>query len=387
MAKRNSCCLAAFLIVLVLIGGTIAAGYFGGNYALKRYLGDEGELFQLGINNWSDLFDFLSGTGKILKGKPEIDENDQPNQQNLESAHTQLESSIVGYDSETSFLGSGNLIFRTPLKLTGGQLAALIDDELTSLKEDSGLELSVSQVKLEVDANDNNYCVIIMTLSINKDNIIEPIKDKLGPFASILTSSLGDKIYLTSVNRYQAENGEIKIDSSYTQSNLYIGNGSNSSINETIIELLVSLFKAEDKNDLNADFGGIIIEAVNKVGKVSFENSSNVSYIVFDNHYNSDLIQKLLVTAEIDLADYNNLNESNKAALADIKQKANNMLANLAGTELTETTTPTLAQVQNIINDIELDNTVFLSAYQSDPAAVDLTNYQNDMDALAALFS
>ena len=387
MAKKNSCCLAAFLIVLVLLGGTVAAGYFGGNYALKRYLGDEGEKIQMGINNWGDLFNFISGTGKLLKEEPEITDQDKPSEQNLESAHTQLENSIVGYDSETSFLGSESLIFKTPLKLTGGQLAALIDDELASLEKDSDIELSVAQVKLEVDSDDNNFCIITMTLSVNKDDIVKPIEDKLGAFASIITYSLGEKIYLTTVNRYQAVDGEIIVDTAYTQSDLYIGNGSNSAINDKIIDLLVSMFGAEDKNDLNADFGEIIIEAVNKAGRVSFEIDSNISYIVFDNHNNSELIQKLIVTGEIDLADYNNLSEANKTILEEVKTKANNLLATLAANELTETTTPTLAEVQNIINNIELDNTNFVSAYQNDPAAVDLTVYQNDVNALTALFS
>jgi hypothetical protein len=388
MAKKGNCCLAAFLIVIILLGGTVAAGYFGGNYALKKYLGDEGELIQMGINNWGDLFNFISGTNKLLKEEPEISEQDKPSQQNLDSAHEELESAIIGYETGTSLLDSqGALAFKAPLKLTGGQLAALINNELTSMEENSGIKLTVAQVKLEVDPDDNDFCIITMTLAIDKDDIIKPIEDGLGPFASIVTNALGKYIYITSVNRYHAVSGEISVDSAYTGSNLFIGNGSGSAINEQIVGLLVSLFGASDKNELNSNLGNVVISAVNSVGKVSFEQSNNISYIVFDNHRNSELIAKLAVVAEINLADYANLDEANKTVLSDIKTQANNTLATLASTELSDTSTPTLSNVQSTINSIELDNTNFKTDYQANPATVDLTSFQNNINVLTALFA
>ncbi|HEY8390820.1 MAG TPA: hypothetical protein VIL26_07745 [Clostridia bacterium] len=394
MAKKSSsCCLIAFLVAIVLLIGTVAAGYFGGNYALKKYLGDEGEILQLGINNWGDLFNFLLGANELLKGKPEIEDENKPNQDNLNSAQNQLENSIVGYNPQTSFFDKQTLVFKTPLMLTGGQLAALIDKELDSLKDEVQIEFNITQIKLEVDPENNDYCTITMTFAISKDNLISPIEKQLGNFASLITSSLGDYVYITSVNRYVAIEGKMEVDTTYNQSNLFVGNSSKNAVNQKIVDLLVTLFGAENEDDLNAKFGNIIIEAVNNVGNVSFALVANesavdkeISYIVFDNHNNSALIQKLAITAEINLDDYKDLDESNKNILSNIKSQANNMLTTLATTQLSETTTPTLIQVQDIIDSITQEHNSFVAAYQNDPATTNLTSYQNHINSLVALF-
>lgn len=395
MAKKSSsCCLIAFLVAIVLLIGTVAAGYFGGNYALKKYLGDEGEILQLGINNWGDLFNFLLGANELLKGKPEIEDENKPNQDNLNSAQNQLENSIVGYNPQTSFFDKQTLVFKTPLMLTGGQLAALIDKELDSLKDEVQIEFNITQIKLEVDPENNDYCTITMTFAISKDNLISPIEKQLGNFASLITSSLGDYVYITSVNRYVAIEGKMEVDTTYNQSNLFVGNSSKNAVNQKIVDLLVTLFGAENEDDLNAKFGNIIIEAVNNVGNVSFALVANesavdkeISYIVFDNHNNSELIQKLAITADIDLNDYKDLDEPNKNILSNIKTQANKMLTTLATTQLSETTTPTLIQVQDIIESITQEHNSFAAAYQNDPAITNLTSYQNHINSLVALFS
>ncbi|NLC16768.1 MAG: hypothetical protein GX756_02705 [Clostridiales bacterium] len=386
--KKGGCCLVSLIMILVLLGGTVAAGYFGGNYLMQKYIGDEGEWMQLGINNWGDLIDFLSGVKNIFTEEPEIDDADIPSEQNLNLVKSELESSIMGYDPETQLFDIENIVFKRPLRLTGGQLAALIQEELSSQEESNELEFRIAQVKLEVEPDGESYCVITFTMVIDKEVVEEPIKENLGFFGDMLLSGMSD-IYITSVNKYiiDPDNpGKMIVDDSYGDNDLFLGSGDSSAINEQIIGLMVSLFEASSKEELNANFGSVVSEAVNNIGHVSFDYDQGVSYLVFDNPYNNDLIYQLIDIAELDISQYEELEAEDVAALAQIKDDINQLLGVLASTPLDEETTPNISDVQNAVNNVENEFNDFNDAYQSDPHAVDLTNLQNAVDALKALF-
>ncbi len=385
--KKGRCCLVSLILVVVLLGGTVAAGYFGGNYLMKKYIGDEGEWIQLGINNWDELFEFLSGAKSLFAESPDIDDADKPSEQNLSSAKSELESSIIGYDSETQLFDIENIVFREPLRLTGGQLAALIQEGL-SLQEGNEMEFRVAQVKLEVKPEDKSYCIITCTMVIDKEDVEEPIQESMGFLGGLLVGGMSD-IYITSVNKFVIDPdnpGKMIVDDSYEDSDLYLGDGSGSEVNEQLIGLMVSMFGASSKEELNANFVLAISESVNKIGQVSFDNDLGVSYLVFDNPYNNDLIYQLIDIAELDISQYEELEAEDVAALAQIKDDINQLLGVLASTPLDEETTPNISDVQNVVNNVENEFNDFNDAYQSDPHAADLTNLQNAVEALMALF-
>lgn len=130
--KKARCCLTSLILIVALLVGIFAAGYFGGNFLLKKYFGAEGEILKLNINNWEDLFKFLSNAKNLISGKPEISDADKPSEQNLNQVKDGLQNSIIGYDQQTGIFDMNNIVFKAPLKLTGGQLAALIDEQITS---------------------------------------------------------------------------------------------------------------------------------------------------------------------------------------------------------------------------------------------------------------
>lgn len=386
--KKGRCCFATLIIIVALIGGIIAGGYFGGNYLIKRYLGAEGELFRLNINNWEELIDFLTGTKNLLSSKPEINDADKPSDQNLNAAKEELQSSIIGYDPQSGIFNA-DVVFKAPLKLTGGQLAALIQEQFTAQQE-AQIHFEVGQVKLEVDPDTESSCVITITIKIKKENLVEPLKQQLGLVGGMIVDSLSD-VYITSVNKItlDAQNpGKVKIDDTFADRDLYIGEkGSSSVVNDQILNVIVMLFGGQDKNELNNQFSNVVVDAINQIGSVSFEYDQGVSYLVFENANNNDLIYELVELAELDIDDYSELDEQDKETLTGIKTDTNNLLSVLASAALDETTTPTKTDAQSAVNAVKTEFEAFAQAYELDPETIDLTGLQTAVTNLKTLFN
>jgi hypothetical protein len=385
--KKGRCCLTSFILIIALIGGIIAAGYFGGNYLIEKYLGPEGELLRLNINNWEELIDFIMGAKNMLSGRPEIDDADKPSQENLDAAKAELENSIIGYDPETGELG--NVVFKSPLRLTGGQFAALLQERMAAQEGGAPVQFEIGQVKLEVDSTKTG-CIITITLIIPKDNLVEPIKQQLGVVGEFIAGGLSD-VYLTTVNKMVLDNdnpGNVKIDDTFEGRDTYIGEKDESStVNDQILSVIVMLFGGQDASDLNTGMSNMVVDAINHIGSVTFDYEDGVSYLVFDNAYNNDLISQLVDIAELDIDDYSELQEEGKQILSNVKTETNNLLRNLANTPLDAATTPTKAQVQSAIEAVTEAFEDFTDAYQTNPATVNLTILQDAVGDLKDLLN
>ncbi|HEY8443873.1 MAG TPA: hypothetical protein VIL24_03655 [Clostridia bacterium] len=385
--KKARCCLTSLILIVALLVGIFAAGYFGGNFLLKKYFGAEGEILKLNINNWEDLFKFLSNAKNLISGKPEISDADKPSEQNLNQAKDGLQNSIIGYDQQTGIFDMNNIVFKAPLKLTGGQLAALIDEQITSQQNQA--MFSVGQVKLDVDPDTETSCVITFTIIIKKESIVQPLKQQLGVLGSIIADSMSD-VYLTSVNKVvlDFETGKAIIDENYAEKDLYLGEkNESSSANDQVLNVLVMLFGAQDKDALNAQVSNVFVEAINKIGKASFDYDNGVSYLVFENANNNELIYELVEIAELNVDNFNDLAEDDKQKLASVKTDVNDLLGRLASTALSDETAPTKADVESAVYSVKAEYETFVQAFEAEPASADLTGLQNAVEALKALFN
>lgn len=97
----------------------------------------------------------------------------------------------MDYDEQTLLFGGiDNIVFKSPLKLTGGQIASLIENELALQMKDAKTSFKIGQVKLETDPQDKNYCVITVTVIVEKETIAEPLEFELGIVGAFLADSL-----------------------------------------------------------------------------------------------------------------------------------------------------------------------------------------------------
>lgn len=386
MAKKGRCCLVSLILIVVFLGGIFAAGYFGGNYFLKKYLGDQGELYRLNINNWGDLFDFLSGAKDLLSTTPEIEEANKPTDQNLTAAKNQLESAIIGYDAQTQFFDNDQVVFKAPLRLTGGQLAALVRERLASQEQSSQEQFDIAQIQLEVDPQTKSYCLTTMTMVIKKESIEKPLKESLGFLGGVIVDSMSD-VYVTNTCKLiaDAQNpGKVLIDKEESP-DLYFGKKGENKINEQMVDVIIALFGAENKSELNEMLCSAIVEAINQVGKVSFDYDQGISYLVFDNAYNNELIYQLADIVELDISQFDDLSSEDIDALTQIKDDVNNLLAILASTQYDDDTTPQQTQVQSAVSNVKTEFDNYMEAYKSNPASTDLTDLQTAVDDLKTL--
>lgn len=211
----------------------------------------------------------------------------------------------------------------------------------------------------------------------------------MGVLGSIIADSMSD-VYLTSVNKVvlDFETGKAIIDENYAEKDLYLGEkNESSSANDQVLNVLVMLFGAQDKDALNAQVSNVFVEAINKIGKASFDYDNGVSYLVFENANNNELIYELVEIAELNVDNFNDLAEDDKQKLASVKTDVNDLLGRLASTALSDETDPTKADVESAVYSVKAEYETFVQAFEAEPVSADLTGLQNAVEALKALFN
>lgn len=376
MAKQNKCCFSCLITAIVLSVAIFVTGYFGGNYLFKRYIGDNGELYQLGINNWGDLFRKI-GEIEGLKGAPDMEEENTANEENLTSAQEALEDSLVGYTAGDDFFES-SFVFKSTLYLTGGQLASLVDAQFEQLATEAGIDMGIAQIVL--DNQEDGSCVITVTMRINTESFAEQLTESLGSFKSLADSILKeDYIYLTSTNRIISTDGVLSLDTEYSGEAFYIGNDPNNEMNILILDIITSS-AGEDSNDsLSESFGNIICEAVNGIGSASFITYETKDVIAIDNKYNNGLIYSITeqenICVNTDISQYYaGMNQTNITSLIEIKADIESILINLARTQYTATSTPSTDALVVYVTSVKTEFDVMKTAYDANPLTVDLNN-------------
>ncbi|HEY8423225.1 MAG TPA: hypothetical protein VIL23_00480 [Clostridia bacterium] len=143
----------------------------------------------------------------------------------------------------------------------------------------------------------------------------------------------------------------------------------------------------KDKKELNALIASIAADTINKIGKVSFEYEQGVSYLVFENAYNNDLIYELIAIAELDTDKYwQKLSAQDAEILNGVKQDVSEMLRVLASTQLNEQTVPALEDVKDAAADLKAEFEAVIEALDND-VFVDLTQLRIKAYAFRNLFN
>lgn len=203
MAKRMGGCFLGFILGVVFVFVAVAGGLFlGANYAVNRFLGDEGQWMRLGIKNVFQLVDFVNAVNKpdmsgIIRGES------KPGEGPKASALGKIESFGFPVDPVTGELEiekilAGDItldILATAFEIdvTGAEFASLINMAL-----DSGAQGSFNLNDMRLEQIDLAYisqseCDVTITLSLSLDLV----SGMLGPLSGFISA---EKIYLTCVN-------------------------------------------------------------------------------------------------------------------------------------------------------------------------------------------
>ncbi|MDR3317955.1 MAG: hypothetical protein LBS99_00770 [Clostridiales bacterium] len=228
MAKKGGCLgcffklLIALVVILVILG---AAVYFGGNWAMQTYIGTEGSVAQLGINNWGDVGRLV----KVFNGNPPaIRESDKPNADNVDGAVAALEAAIGndGLDGLTSGEKLSELVaemlagadFDAVLSLSGGQIAAMLQETLVQDEQiipDIGISVQSVSIAPIIDPDDAtapiNEANISICLSVSKDSLIALINERLPGLDGLWNWLLKGDFYITSTNRFAITDGVVAL--------------------------------------------------------------------------------------------------------------------------------------------------------------------------------
>jgi hypothetical protein len=211
------------VLVVAVIG---VAGYFAGNWAMKKYIGDEGSYMTLHINNWGDARKVL----KLFKGEtPAIAEADGATDANQTSAGDAMLAALGLTDGNYTIDKLVELLqeddaLHAPLKLSGGELAAVVQSLLApgaseNALSDVDLSTQCEAVTLVRTAEDGSAARITAVLSVSKAAVLEKVS---GAGKWVLNLVLrGDKMYMSVGNIYTVEPGGL---TAGTQATLTINN-------------------------------------------------------------------------------------------------------------------------------------------------------------------
>lgn len=390
MAKKGcaSGCLRVFIVMIVCVGLLAAGGYFGGNILIKKYLGDEGEFAQMGINNWHELIEAYNGLKNITNATPPVVANeDKPTSENKTQADAKLNESIDGYNSDTGLLG-GDIVFNSKLVLTGGELAAIMESERE--KADGiaaflpfefsvyAVSLSSSSTAPEADPVVYDLSTITIVLEIDSSVIKALINSSGVPGASIISGSIADgKMYMSIGNGLKSEDGAVALNTAAAKT-VVLNDGS--AANEKILNIILTV-SGYTKNQLADDFATALSDVLNGIGKVTFaKDEAGASVVEFDNKYNSGIIQTLGFFADVDIEqDF----AVAKDAIIEIKNTVGQIRAILSKTQLEnglEVSVPVDAAA------IEAEWLAYTEAYAIDDSA-SLTELKDKADALLAVLT
>lgn len=286
MAKKLKGCCLGFLMGIVFMVAALAGGiYFGGNYAINRYFGENGELIALGIRNWGEAYQFINMFGTEPDVSGIIHEESAPTEESKSSAMEKLKQFgfpviIDGEGNPTGELDIGKILSGevtlsagevNTIDVSGAEMASIIN---AALATGAAGQVDFNGMKIEqihLDYINAEEADITVTLSVPLDKI----SGQLGAAAFLIKAS---KIYLTCSNKLtvlKGENEEMPAPGQDKLKSAVIGEGGikvndlSGQLSDSIVGAFVNILnsgntgQAYTPKSLNGALGDMLADAVN----------------------------------------------------------------------------------------------------------------------------